>query len=209
MYPSQYASIRRQGRRGSSEIIKFPTLEVRNPNELSFASPVQVSKTKYLSYKNFQNIFSQKSVFTAGPVYKSSNELSTKDIEQKIKQINAAEIFEKEEQILESIVAEEVEAEINQLTDIAAAEIVAEEIAEDIADIIVEEIVAEEITEVMAEEIDQLTDIEAAEIVAREIAVEIVSLEVGILEVIDETEKIEGSGTVPNIDFGDIKEVVL
>merc|ERR1712106_768833 len=116
--------------------------------------------------------------------YKSSNELSTKDIEEKIKQIKA----------------EEVEAEINQLTDIAAAEIVAEEIAEDMA---------EEIAEEMAEEIDQWTDIEAAEIVAEEIAEEIVSLEVGSLEVIDGTEDIEGSGNLPNIDFGDIKEVVL
>ena len=155
-------------------------------------------------------------------MYKSSNELSTKDIEEKIKQINAAEVFEKEEQLLESIVTEEVEAEINQLTDIAAAEIVAEEIAEDmaeeiaaeviaekIAEEIVAEEIAEEIAEEMAQEIDQLTDIEAAEIVAEEIAEEIVSLEVGSLEVIDGTEDIEGSGNLPNIDFGDIKEVVL
>ena len=59
----------------------------------------------------------------------------------------------------------------------------------------------------MAEEIDQLTDIEAAEIVAEEIAEEIVYLELGSLKVIEE--EIERSGTVPNIDFGDIKEVVL
>ena len=37
-----YATVRRQGRKGSSEVIKFPTLEVRDPNELSFSSPVQV-----------------------------------------------------------------------------------------------------------------------------------------------------------------------
>ena len=41
-----YASVRRQGKKGSSEIIKFPTLEVRNPSELTFASPVQVSRNE-------------------------------------------------------------------------------------------------------------------------------------------------------------------
>ena len=80
-------------------------------------------------------MFVQKTPFVAGPVYKSSNELSTKDIEAKIKQINAAEVIFKEEQLLENIVAEEVEEEIVELTDIAAAEIVAEEIAEEVAEL--------------------------------------------------------------------------
>merc|ERR1712192_374642 len=86
-----YATVRRQGRKDSSEVIKFPTLEVRNPNELGFASPVQNTG------------------FAAGPVYKSSNELSTKDIELKIKLINAAEIIVKEEELLASVVNSEEE----------------------------------------------------------------------------------------------------
>ena len=72
----------------------------------------------------------QNTAFAAGPVYKSSNELSTKDIEAKIKMINAAEVIVKEEQLLESVVNSEEEKEIEELTDIAAAEIVAEELAE-------------------------------------------------------------------------------
>merc|ERR1719186_2241348 len=89
-----YATVRRQGRKGSLQNIKFPTLEVRDPNELTFSSPIQ-------------NI-----AFAAGPVYQSSNELSTTDIEEKIKEINAAEVIVKEEQILETLLEEEIEREI-------------------------------------------------------------------------------------------------
>ena len=128
-----------------------------------------------------------------------SNELSTNDIEEKIKQINAAEVIGKEEQLLENIAAEEVEEEIDELTDIAAAEIVAEEIAE---------------------ERDELTDIEAAEIVGQEIANELVEemslLEISSIKVSDEQKENsedsdsteEGSGNI-SIDFVDNTEVVL
>jgi hypothetical protein len=130
-------------------------------------------------------LFVQNTAFVAGPVYKSSNELSTKDIEAKIKQINAAEVSGKEEQLPESIVTSEVEEEIEELTDIVAAEIVAEELAEEMAEEVVELKMAEEI----AEEIDELTDIEATAIVAEELA--------------------EASRNIPTIDFGDITEVLL
>ena len=65
---------RRQGERGASEVIDYPTLEVRDPNELRFSSPVQIE------------------AFAEGPVYRGENQLSTKDIEEKIKEINAAEL---------------------------------------------------------------------------------------------------------------------
>ena len=134
-------------------------------------------------------MFVQNTAFAAGPVYKSSNELSTKDIEEKINLINAAEVIVKEEQLLESIVASEVEEEIEELTDIIAAEIVAEELAEEMAEELVELELAEDIAEGIDEEIDELTDIEAAEIVIEELE--------------------EGSGSVPNVDFGDITEVLF
>ena len=135
------------------------------------------------------NLLLQKTAFAAGPVYKSSNELSTKDIEAKIKLINAEEVIVKEEQLLESIVTSEVEDEIEQLTDIVAAEIVFEELAEEMAEEMVELELAEKIAEGIAEEIDELTDIEATAIVAEELA--------------------EGSRNIPTIDFGDITEVLL
>jgi len=227
-----YASVRRQGKKGSSEIIKFPTLEVRNPSDLKFASPVQ------------------KTAFAAGPVYKSNNELSTKDIEEKITQINAAEIIGSEEQILGSMLSKEVMEEVEDLTDIAAAEIAAEEIAEEIdelTDILATEIAAKEAAEEIdeltnilateiaaeeaAEEIDELTDILATEIAAEEVAEEINEItdieapEIIAEEVAEEVAKevfgemIEfeigskkGNEQEENsdlIDFGDITEVLL
>merc|ERR1712117_277736 len=129
----------------------------------------------------------------------------------KIKEINAAEVINKEEEILEAALGKEEAEEIEELVDIAAAEIAAEEDAEEIA-----------------EEIDELTNIAAAEIVAEELAEEIgdelVELEIGSQEVTTEavesedlnntedsqsTSSEEGSGDVPTIDFGDIMEVVL
>eukprot|EP00092_Neocalanus_flemingeri_P040039 GFUD01043609.1.p1 GENE.GFUD01043609.1~~GFUD01043609.1.p1 ORF type:complete len:238 (+),score=100.83 GFUD01043609.1:31-744(+) len=193
-----YASVRRQGRMGGSQDIKFPTLLVRDPNELTFASPIQ------------------KTAFATGPVYTGSNELSTKDIEEKIKQINAAEFIVEEEQVLESLLEEELEQEIDELTDLAAAEIAAEEIAE----------------EIVEEEMDELLNLAAAEIVAEELAEDIVEaeldnlipdfelseLEIDSLNVSDETSEPriiidiedpnEGSGSFAAIDFGDIMEIV-
>ena len=132
-------------------------------------------------------MFVQNTAFAAGPVYKSSNELSTKDIEEKINLINAAEVIVKEEQLLESVVTSEVEDEIEELTDVLAAEIVAEELAEEMAEELVELELSE--AEGIVEEIDELTDIEAAEIVIEELE--------------------EGSGSVPIVDFGDITEVLF
>merc|ERR1711874_871290 len=77
----------------------------------------------------------QKTAFAAGPVYVSSNAFSTKDIEQKIKEINAAEIINKEEEILESVLEKEEAEEVEELVDIAAAEIAAEEIAEELVEL--------------------------------------------------------------------------
>ena len=96
----------------------------------------------------------QKTAFAAGPVYTNTNELSTKDIEEKIQKINEAEVLAREEEVT---LDEEVNEEIEELTDIVATEIVAEEVADEIASEIVEEI-------------EELTDLEAAEIVAEELA---------------------------------------
>merc|ERR1712110_508068 len=104
---NSYTQVRRQGRMGAEDNIKFPTLEVRNPNELS-RGPVQ------------------NKLFTRGPVYKKS----TADIEEKIREINLAveaKIEEQEKKLQEEPTVEEV---IDTLTDLAAIEVVAEEIAE-------------------------------------------------------------------------------
>merc|ERR1711922_26564 len=117
--------------------------------------------------------------------------------------------------------------EVEELVDIAAAEIAAEEVAEEIAEEINELTKIGE-AELIEEEIDELTDIAAAEIVAEELAEEIddelIGLELGSGEVTEEVEQNnesniiedsdstndgEGSGGVPKIDFGDIMEVVL
>ena len=123
-------------------------------------------------------------------MYKSSNELSTTDIEEKIKEINAAEVIVKEEQILETLLEEEIEREIDELTDIAASEIVAEEIAEEI----VEEIAAANLDNLIPE----LSELEIDSFIVSE----------------EEEEKSEdstdeGSGRFPTVDFGDIMEVIL
>ena len=123
-------------------------------------------------------------------MYKSSNELSTTDIEEKIKEINAAEVIVKEEQILETLLEEEIEREIDELTDIAASEIVAEEIAEEI----VEEIAAANLDNLIPE----LSELEIDSLIVSE----------------EEEEKSEdstdeGSGRFPIVDFGDIMEVIL
>merc|ERR1712117_678834 len=100
----------------------------------------------------------------------------------KIKEINAAEVINKEEEILEAALGKEEAEEIEELVDIAAAEIAAEEVAEEIA-----------------EEIDELTNIAAAEIVAEEIAEEIgdelVELEIGGQEVTTEAVESEDFNT--------------
>merc|ERR1712117_780695 len=129
--------------------------------------------------------------------------------EEKIKEINAAEVINKEEEILEAalgkekaeqieeivdIAAAEIAEELDELTNIAAAEIVAEEIAEEI-----NELTKIGEAEVIAKEIDELTNIAAAEIVAEELAEEIgdelVELEIGGQEVTTEAVESEDLNT--------------
>ena len=128
-------------------------------------------------------------------MYKSNNELSTKNIEEKIKQINAADVVVKEEKRLESLVVEEIEREIDELTDIAAAEIVAEEIAEDIF---------EEMALANFEDIN-LGELEMDSLDFSDEQVE--KSESNSIADTDNTD--EGSGNLPSIDFGDIMEVIL
>merc|ERR1712107_842834 len=136
---NSYTQVRRQGRMGAQDNIKFPTLEVRNPNELS-RGPVQ------------------EKLFAKGPVYKQS----TADIEEKIREINKAveaKIEEQEKKLEEEPTVEEVEQVIDTLTDLAAIEVVAEEEADitglvDMKVIDIEKSVAEAVAEEIAEEIE-------------------------------------------------------
>jgi len=66
-----YRKVRRQGRKGESLPIKFPTLKVRDPNELN----PQTTKEQETH---------------SGPVFGNSNSLATEDIESKIRDINAS-----------------------------------------------------------------------------------------------------------------------
>merc|ERR1711890_200323 len=147
--------------------IKFPTLEVRNPNELS-RGPVQ------------------NKLFTRGPVYKKS----TADIEEKIREINLA-VEEKKLQEEEPTV-KEVEEVIDTLTDLAAIEVVAEEIAE-------AAIMADDMEEVEEQEIATMVDLkvvdleemvaeEIVEQVKEELAEELAMVEMVKEAVIDEAE---------------------
>jgi len=66
-----YRQVRRQGRKGESLPIKFPTLKVRDPNELNVATNREQQED-------------------SGPVFGSGNSLATEDIESKIREINAS-----------------------------------------------------------------------------------------------------------------------
>jgi len=210
---NSYTQVRRQGRMGAEDNIKFPTLEVRNPNELS-RGPVQ------------------NKLFTRGPVYKKS----TADIEEKIREINLAveaKIEEQEKMLQEEPTVEKVEEVIDTLTNLAAIEVVAEEMAE--AAIMAEEMaeVEEDIKEMVdlkvvdigesvAEEIAEEIEEEIVEQVAEEELVEELVMEEMIKEaVIDEVEAdaveeniIESEVTTVDpteeeVDFGDITEVAV
>jgi len=69
MISPSYRKVRRQGRKGESLPIKFPTLKVRDPNEINFATNKEPESE-------------------TGPVFANSNNLETEDIELKIKDIN-------------------------------------------------------------------------------------------------------------------------
>merc|ERR1740122_706065 len=135
---NSYTQVRRQGRMGAEDNIKFPTLEVRNPNELS-RGPVQ------------------NKLFTRGPVYKKS----TADIEEKIREINLA-------------VEAKVEELIDTLMNLAAVEVVAEEMAEAAimadAEVEMEMMLDPEQTEEDIKEMVDLKVVDLGESVAEEIA---------------------------------------
>merc|ERR1712083_1253987 len=213
---NSYTQVRRQGRMGAEDNIKFPTLEVRNPNELS-RGPVQ------------------NKLFTRGPVYKKS----TADIEEKIREINRAveAKIEEQEKILEKPTVEEVEEVIDTLMNLAAVEVVAEEMAEAaiMADAEVEmevmqteedikemvdlkvvdlgESVAEEIAEEIEEEIvEEVKEELVEELVMEEMIKEAVIDELADAEAVEENIVESEITTVgpseEEVDFGDITEVV-
>jgi len=213
---NSYTQVRRQGRMGAEDNIKFPTLEVRNPNELS-RGPVQ------------------NKLFTRGPVYKKS----TADIEEKIREINLAveaKIEEQEKKLQEEEpTVKEVEEVIDTLTDLAAIEVVAEEIAEaaimademeeveeqeiatmvDLKVVDIEEMVAEEIAEEIEEEIvEQVKEELVEELAMVEMVKEAVideaeadAVEENIIE--EESEVTTVGPSEDEVDFGDITEVAV
>jgi len=212
---NSYTQVRRQGRMGAEDNIKFPTLEVRNPNELS-RGPVQ------------------NKLFTRGPVYKKS----TADIEEKIREINLAveaKIEEQEKKLQEEPTVEEVEEVIDTLTDLAAIEVVAEEIAEaaimademeeveegiaemvDLKVVDIGEMVAEEIAEEIEEEIVEQVKEEAEELVEELVMEEMVKEAVideaeadAVEENIIESEVTTVGPSEDEVDFGDITEVAV
>ena len=117
----------------------------------------------------------QNKLFTRGPVYKKS----TADIEEKIREINRAveaKIEEQEKKLQEEPTVEQVEEAIDTLTDLAAIEVVAEEMAE--AAIMADEM-AEVEKEMMVdaeEDVKEMVDLKVVDIgesLAEEIAEEI------------------------------------
>jgi len=231
---NSYTQVRRQGRMGAQDNIKFPTLEVRNPNELS-RGPVQ------------------EKLFARGPVYKQS----TADIEEKIREINKAveaKIEEQEKKLEEEPTVEEVEQVIDTLTDLAAIEVVAEEMAEaaliadeledvevevlvdpeeeeeditglvdmkvidiekSVAEAVAEEI-AEEIEEELEEEIVEEVKEEAKELVEEEVLEEMVKeavIDLAEAEAVEdnivESEVTTVEPSEEEVDFGDITEVAV
>ena len=100
----------------------------------------------------------------------------------------------------------EIEAKKIESSEEILAEAEAEEMINEIVDVLAEEIVAEE----LAEEIQEIANVAAAEVVAEEIIEDIQSLEEELAEDIDVTDNeiFEGSGFA-NIDFGAITEVTI
>ena len=107
-------------------------------------------------------------------------------IQEEIRKINEAELEAREEKE-------------------AAEELSGDEELDEITDVIAEEIVAEEL-----EKLDEITDLAAIEMVAEEVVNEVLN-EIEDLDILaeaddSENEIIEGSG-LPDIDFGSITEV--
>ena len=189
-----YSSVRRQGEPRTGEDISFPTLTVRDPNELftgnkvpgSLASGLTTGIDLYFTLQKEKSADSTSA--TPRPVFRPN----VLEIAEEIKKIN--EIEANKIDATEEILAE-VEAEAE-----------AEEMINEIVDVMAEEILAEE----LAEEIKEITNVAAAEMVAEEIIEDIESLEEELAEDIDvsDIEIIEGSGFA-NIDFGAITEVTI
>eukprot|EP00092_Neocalanus_flemingeri_P080777 GFUD01100804.1.p1 GENE.GFUD01100804.1~~GFUD01100804.1.p1 ORF type:complete len:713 (-),score=236.27 GFUD01100804.1:6-2144(-) len=111
---SSYRQVRRQGRKGESLPIQFPTLKVRDPNELNFAA-------KLLEHED------------SGPVFENSNSLSTEDIESKIREINVA--FEAETEapgVAQTTKKEEIIESLEELELLSTIEPEDENVSEDV-----------------------------------------------------------------------------
>jgi len=127
-----YASVRRQGE-GGSPGVQFPTLLVRDPNELSRGAPIQ-------------------KISSAGPVFKPN----TLKIQEEIRKINEAELEAREEkEAAEELSGDE---ELDEITDVIAEEIVSEELEklDEITDLAAIEMVAEEVVNEVLNEIEDL-----------------------------------------------------
>merc|ERR1719166_558282 len=103
-----YSSVRRQGETRTGDNISFPTLTVRDPNELFTGNKKSADSTSA----------------TPRPVFRP-NVLEIAEEIQKINEIEAKKI-ESSEEILAEVEAEEM---INEIVDVLAEEIVAEELA--------------------------------------------------------------------------------
>ena len=180
-------------------------------------------------------LYLQNTLFATGPVYKKS----TAEIEKKIKEINTvlkAKLEAQEAAVQEQVTALEMEealeamAEIDAMTDLAAAEIVAEELAEVVAEAELKAMVDLKIAEVILEEeaeleasvggiswrtqlSEELTkeELEAAfeEAVIEEAVAELEENIVEAEEAAIEEEAEESSTSLPTLDFGDITEVAV
>jgi len=173
-----YASVRRQGDGGSSNLISFPALSVRDPEELA-------------------PDFSQKFKSSVGPVFKP---VEKSRIEDEIRKINEAEVEARE--IVEKALEEEIELE-EEFAE--AEEASGDDALEVLSDILAEEIVEDEMEKL--DELTDLAAIEmVAEEALDEILDE--NLEFDIIAEADDSENeiIEGSG-LSQLDFGSITEV--
>lgn len=159
-----YSSVRRQGEGRTVNDLTFPTLTVRDPSELG---PGRIQ---------------QKSANTVTPVFNPNKVL---EIAEEIQRINEAEVEAIE--AIESSGDAEADEFINEIVDVIAEEIIAEELVEEID--------------------DEMTNV-AAEIVAEEIIEDLKSLDADLEIDVSDNEIFEGSG-LASIDFGAITEVTI
>jgi len=127
-YSSPYRSVRRQGRRGETSNIKFPTLTVKDPNVFT---------------NNREKVAEE----LARPVFR--NDLPRNDIAEKLEEINK----EEEERIKEQELERDLEllVDIDMLEQIVEAE---EEVKEEMAEVLAEEVIEEVIEELTPNDIE-------------------------------------------------------